>query len=78
MQIFMINDDKLVYLDLDIDVPCDPIIYPCTNGIQVNRNKRDCYDKASCEATCVCKSDDEQSIGIPSVTTKQPTIFVHH
>ena len=59
-----------------MDVACDPDIYPCINGgTQVNRDKRDCYDKASCEATCVCKSDDDGTSIIPSKSTSTPTIF---
>ena len=68
-----IDDEKLVMIELDVDVPCDPNIYQCITGTQSDRNKAQCYTKRGCEATCRCVSDDGKTSGI---INPSPTILL--
>eukprot|EP01084_Bolivina_argentea_P012600 23587_1 len=67
--------DAVVAIEVDVNIHCDPQIYPCPNG-SADRTRVFCDSKINCEATCQCI----QTISVPTVSpitsfpTSVPTI----
>eukprot|EP01084_Bolivina_argentea_P116447 206908_1 len=54
---------------LDVNIHCDPIIYPCIGGVTSDRTKKYCYSKSECEASCQCTQTNKPT----NKPTKKPT-----